>query len=396
MSSFGDVGYAGKFRDTMERIATGMINRLRPEPFLAKVYDANVSTQKARVMIPGSTLDNLMTVRFGMDKIPRNVMADFPELGVDAPGDIVRVFGVSGSYFIMDFFSGSPWRLEDNEGIALHTDPSFEITPWINGYPSGWTNFWDTDDTPTYYQEVSDVLHGKYALKILRPNGATIRVHNRTSFPVVAGEAITVSIWLKCAPTGGQVEFGFMTGTTDAATEFFGGGSNQTASQTMNTTWTRHEMTFTVPATHAFARVTFRLSTPLSTDMTFWIDDTFSKRADIPGFISIDGSDYSGQPNLFTNSWSNFGGVNQPAQYRKIQDMVDMRGLIHSGTMGAPAFTLPVGFRPSWRLLVPQIASTSTTLSLGNLSIETDGRVMPNDPAGGNAYFAVNSSFSTL
>lgn len=48
----------------------------------------------------------------------------------------------------------------------------------------------------------------------------------------------------------------------------------------------------------------------------------------------------------FTNSWVNFGGVYQVAQYRKVGDMVQLRGTIKTGTSGTSAFTLPTGYRP--------------------------------------------------
>jgi hypothetical protein len=48
----------------------------------------------------------------------------------------------------------------------------------------------------------------------------------------------------------------------------------------------------------------------------------------------------------FTNSWVNFGSTLQVAQYRKRNDVVELRGAIKLGTIGTGAFTLPVGFRP--------------------------------------------------
>ena len=47
----------------------------------------------------------------------------------------------------------------------------------------------------------------------------------------------------------------------------------------------------------------------------------------------------------FQNSWVNFGAAEQTAQYRKIGDLVYLRGTVKSGTTGV-IFTLPVGYRP--------------------------------------------------
>lgn len=47
------------------------------------------------------------------------------------------------------------------------------------------------------------------------------------------------------------------------------------------------------------------------------------------------------------NSWVNFGGTEQVAQVRKVGDMVQLRGVIKSGTVGfTDALVLPYGMRP--------------------------------------------------
>lgn len=47
---------------------------------------------------------------------------------------------------------------------------------------------------------------------------------------------------------------------------------------------------------------------------------------------------------VFQNGWATAGGW-QPGQYRKVGDVVQLRGNI-TGTAPATAFTLPTGFRP--------------------------------------------------
>ena len=47
----------------------------------------------------------------------------------------------------------------------------------------------------------------------------------------------------------------------------------------------------------------------------------------------------------FQNGWINYPAA-QPAQYRKLGDMVQVRGMIKSGTYAQTALNLPVGFRP--------------------------------------------------
>jgi len=47
-----------------------------------------------------------------------------------------------------------------------------------------------------------------------------------------------------------------------------------------------------------------------------------------------------------TNSWTNFLAGTALAAYRKVGDVVELRGTVKSGTFGAPIFTLPDGHRP--------------------------------------------------
>ena len=46
----------------------------------------------------------------------------------------------------------------------------------------------------------------------------------------------------------------------------------------------------------------------------------------------------------FLNGWVNLDGI-RPASYRKVGDEVQLRGMVQSGTLQGPAFTLPAGFR---------------------------------------------------
>jgi hypothetical protein len=48
----------------------------------------------------------------------------------------------------------------------------------------------------------------------------------------------------------------------------------------------------------------------------------------------------------FAGTWVNHGAPNQVAQYRKINEKVELRGVIKSGAVNSTAFTLPAGFRP--------------------------------------------------
>lgn len=77
----------------------------------------------------------------------------------------------------------------------------------------------------------------------------------------------------------------------------------------------------------------------------------------------------------FTNSWVNYGSGRQAAQYRKIGDIVYLRGQIKNGTNNNTAFTLPAGFRPPANDYRVIISSSSGTPLPAFLYIQTSGAV---------------------
>lgn len=92
----------------------------------------------------------------------------------------------------------------------------------------------------------------------------------------------------------------------------------------------------------------------------------------------------------FTGTWVNFGGTNQVAQYRKVGDRVEIRGVIKTGTIATAAFTLPVGFRPPANGDLT-FATVSNAL-FGAITITAAGVVTP--AVGSNVSFHLNCSFS--
>jgi hypothetical protein len=92
-------------------------------------------------------------------------------------------------------------------------------------------------------------------------------------------------------------------------------------------------------------------------------------------------------PVVFQNGWADLAGW-QAMQYRRVGDVVQLRGVITAGAIGAVAFTLPVGFRPPAAL---QSATTSNG-AFGAFTIAANGNVTP--IVGVIAAFAVLGSFS--
>lgn len=94
-------------------------------------------------------------------------------------------------------------------------------------------------------------------------------------------------------------------------------------------------------------------------------------------------------PVTFQNSWANLGAPYQLCQYRMVGDVVQVRGTMAGGTIGvAPAFTLPVGYRPPAILHLP----TYSNAAFGGITLLDIGEVRP--VTGSNAWFGVNFQFS--
>jgi hypothetical protein len=81
----------------------------------------------------------------------------------------------------------------------------------------------------------------------------------------------------------------------------------------------------------------------------------------------------------FQNAWVSFGApYHPPAYWKDPLGFVHLRGVLKSGVVGSPAFTLPPGFRP------PSTVGPLVVLSnnaVGRLDIGADGTVTPVAPS---------------
>ncbi|HEX8773250.1 MAG TPA: hypothetical protein VF735_06555 [Pyrinomonadaceae bacterium] len=106
--------------------------------------------------------------------------------------------------------------------------------------------------------------------------------------------------------------------------------------------------------------------------------------------ISLSGGVPTWTAPTLLNSWANFGGVNAPAGYYKRGGRVYLRGLIAGGTIGATAFTLPVGYRPAY---YHYFATVTYNYVFGSGYIKDNGEVFIHD--GNNTFFSLdNISFA--
>lgn len=88
----------------------------------------------------------------------------------------------------------------------------------------------------------------------------------------------------------------------------------------------------------------------------------------------------------FTNGWVNYGGALPPGRYRKdANGYVHLSGLIKSGTLSTPAFTLPAGYRPSH----PIHFGTISNNLFARLYVRDNGEVEPGGP-GSNTWFSLD------
>lgn len=96
-----------------------------------------------------------------------------------------------------------------------------------------------------------------------------------------------------------------------------------------------------------------------------------------------------------TNSWADYAAGVVATGYRRVGDVVHLRGAIKSGTLAAAAFTLPVGFRPVGVEIFYVVAGPGGA----RLDVGADGHVTVRDyrSSGTNAMVTLSGvSFATV
>jgi hypothetical protein len=100
-----------------------------------------------------------------------------------------------------------------------------------------------------------------------------------------------------------------------------------------------------------------------------------------PGYVTPDTAwQIAGTAAGFQNGWANYVAPYGPVRWRKLASgLVLMEGLMQSGTLGATAITLPVGWRPakqadgSYRDYIFCCASAAGTAPGENVRINSNG-----------------------
>lgn len=96
-----------------------------------------------------------------------------------------------------------------------------------------------------------------------------------------------------------------------------------------------------------------------------------------------------------TGGWVNAGGAWQVVQYRKVGDMVQIRGAVKSGAFFSQAFLLPVGFRPPADLDFNAYSDNGSAIYISAFTVVVGGSVTPNWGAPAPlSRFSLQCSFS--
>lgn len=100
----------------------------------------------------------------------------------------------------------------------------------------------------------------------------------------------------------------------------------------------------------------------------------------------------------FQNGWAASGG--SVCQYRKVGDMVQLRGLIGGGPTGVSTIaTLPVGFRPYRENYITTLTYTGTSWLPSAIRLSSTDGIMEwhlLNPNPANGYISIAYQFSTI
>lgn len=112
------------------------------------------------------------------------------------------------------------------------------------------------------------------------------------------------------------------------------------------------------------------------TDTIFYLADN----GNLSELGTVNGVNLSDSGWIAVSSFSNSFTAPTAVAYRKLNDVVYLRGNVANGTANATAFTLPVGYRPSVDVVVP--VQQYGTSNINYVTVSTSGDVTPNATSG--------------
>jgi len=105
----GDIKVSLRMRDVIASIAASVVEQLRPEERIGKVFSYDALNRTAKILFAGENIDSLVTVHVAQNMKPSEFMiTGYATLGYAAPGNLVRIAGKPGNYYITDYINGSP------------------------------------------------------------------------------------------------------------------------------------------------------------------------------------------------------------------------------------------------------------------------------------------------
>lgn len=100
----------------------------------------------------------------------------------------------------------------------------------------------------------------------------------------------------------------------------------------------------------------------------------------------------TGEP-VYKNTWANYSGGYQPVGFWiDALGIVHLRGMLASGVVNSPAFTLPPGFRPT----LPEPFPAVSNLGVTRIDISAGGDVTPITGSGNTWVTLSGISFKTV
>jgi len=315
---------------------------------------------------------------------------------------VVVPYGFNGQKIVrgqqseqISFVAGRASSGHIHEGIALGLYPlngGFETRRDATGMPDWWVpDGGAVFGTNLFVKEDSSGISGTRYMEMDIANGgagmitAKIPIANETSEANRYTGLYRVSCWMKNKSGnagGGNLLILTAIGYDYANAVVGGGGLSASVSIAGNSKtdhWQRVDLIASVAGTTTRSIALAFSSSFVSGQYNVFVDDFRVEFIGTPWYEVGDTTkftdNYESIPG-FSNSWVNFGNPYPPAAFRKDRyGCVSLRGIIKSGTVGAVAFTLPVGYRPATNRdsYVPMVSNDA----FGSLVIRTDGTVTP-------------------
>lgn len=128
-----------------------------------------------------------------------------------------------------------------------------------------------------------------------------------------------------------------------------------------------------------------------------WLDDPVMDRQIREIVSAITVHDIK-TPVVFQNGWANFGSIWETMGYYKDQlGVVHFGGLVAGGTITAPIWTFPVGYRPTNGIIRLAACNNGTAELVTRFNVYTTGVVnLQYAPAGYNTYVSIFGEFDTI